>query len=113
MKEFFGMKKLRNITIFEITRPKNFLLEKYTKNGARKKLNYLITVFNSLMNYGLVNENLVKRVGNIPVEKITVDYWTVDEFKQFIYSLDCSLYVEQFVFTMIWLYFYTGFSCEL
>lgn len=108
MKEFFGKKKPRNITIFEITRYKNFLLEKYTKNGARKKLSYLITVFNSLMNYGLVNENLVKRVGNIPVEKITVDYWTVDEFKQFIYSLDCSLYFEQFIFTMIWLYFYTG-----
>ena len=108
MKEFFGKKKPRNITIFEITRYKNFLLEKYTKNGARKKLSYLITVFNSLMNYGLVNENLVKRVGNIPVEKITVDYWTVDEFKRFIYSLDCSLYFEQFIFTMIWLYFYTG-----
>ena len=108
MKEFFGKKKPRNITIFEITRYKNFLLEKYTKNGARKKLSYLITVFNSLMNYGLVNENLVKRVGNVPVEKITVDYWTVDEFRQFIYSLDCSLYFEQFIFTMIWLYFYTG-----
>lgn len=108
MKEFFGKKKPRNITIFEITIYKNFLLEKYTKNGARKKLSYLITVFNSLMNYGLVNENLVKRVGNVPVEKITVDYWRVDEFKQFIYSLDCSLYFEQFIFTMIWLYFYTG-----
>ncbi len=108
MKEFFGKKKPRNITIFEITIYKNFLLEKYTKNGARKKLSYLITVFNSLMNYGLVNENLVKRVGNVPVEKITVDYWTVDEFRQFIYSLDCSLYFEQFIFTMIWLYFYTG-----
>ena len=32
----------------------------------------------------------------------------LDEFKQFIYSLDCSLYFEQFIFTMIWLYFYTG-----
>ena len=108
MKDFFGNKKPRNITIFDITRYKNFLLEKYSKNGARKKLGHLITVFNSLMGYGLINENLVKRVGNIPAEKITVDYWTVDEFKQFIYSLDCSLYFEQFIFTMIWLYFYTG-----
>ena len=108
MKDFFGNKKPRNITIFDITRYKNFLLEKYSKNGARKNLGHLITVFNSLMGYGLINENLVKRVGNIPAEKITVDYWTVDEFKQFIYSLDCSLYFEQFIFTMIWLYFYTG-----
>ncbi|MGX7047509.1 site-specific integrase [Pseudolactococcus piscium] len=108
MKDFFGKKKPRNITIFEITRYKNLLLEKYSKNGARKKLGYLITVFNSLLNYGLINENLVKRVGNIPLEKITVDYWTVDEFKQFIYNLDSSVYFEQFIFTMIWLYFFTG-----
>ena len=108
MKDFFGKKKPRNITIFEITRYKNLLLEKYSKNGARKKLGYLITVFNSLLNYGLINENLVKRVGNIPLEKITVDYWTVDEFKQFIYSLDRSVFFEQFIFTMIWLYFFTG-----
>ena len=108
MKDFFGKKKPRNITIFEITRYKNLLLEKYSINGARKKSGYLITVFNSLLNYGLINENLVKRVGNIPLEKITVDYWTVDEFKQFIYSLDRSVFFEQFIFTMIWLYFFTG-----
>lgn len=104
----YCLSKFENLVKQINTLKTNNQLLNNTKNGARKKLSYLITVFNSLMNYGLVNENLVKRVGNIPVEKITVDYWTVDEFKQFIYSLDCSLYFEQFIFTMIWLYFYTG-----
>lgn len=58
MKEFFGKKKPKDITIFDITRYKNFLLEKYSKNGARKKMGYLITVFNSIRNYGLVRDNL-------------------------------------------------------
>ncbi|BDH83339.1 tyrosine-type recombinase/integrase [Lactococcus lactis] len=108
MKEFFGKKKPKDITIFDITRYKNFLLEKYSKNGARKKMGYLITVFNSIRNYGLVRDNLAQKVGNIPLEKIDIDYWTTEEFEKFINSLDCSDYFEHFIFTMIWLYFFTG-----
>ncbi|WDA69102.1 tyrosine-type recombinase/integrase [Lactococcus lactis] len=108
MKEFFGKKKPKDITIFDITRYKNFLLEKYSKNGARKKMGYLITVFNSIKNYGLVRDNLAQKVGNIPLEKIDIDYWTTEEFEKFINSLDRSDYFEHFIFTMIWLYFLTG-----
>lgn len=108
MKEFFGKKKPKDITIFDITRYKNFLLEKYSKNGARKKMGYLITVFNSIRNYGLVRDNLAQKVGNIPLEKIDIDYWTTEEFEKFINSLDRSDYFEHFIFTMIWLYFFTG-----
>ncbi|WP_195927473.1 tyrosine-type recombinase/integrase [Lactococcus lactis] len=108
MKEFFGKKKPKDITIFDITRYKNFLLEKYSKNGARKKMGYLITVFNSIKNYGLVRDNLAQKVGNIPLEKIDIDYWTTEEFEKFINSLDRSDYFEHFIFTMIWLYFFTG-----
>lgn len=108
MKEFFGKKKPKDITIFDITRYKNFLLEKYSKNGARKKMGYLITVFNSVRNYGLVRDNLAQKVGNIPLEKIDIDYWTTEEFEKFINSLDRSDYFEHFIFTMIWLYFFTG-----
>lgn len=108
MKEFFGKKKPKDITIFDITRYKNFLLEKYSKNGARKKMGYLITVFNSIRNYGLVRDNLAQKVGNIPLEKIDIDYWTTEEFEKFINSLDRSDYFEHFIFAMIWLYFFTG-----
>ncbi|MFA9336763.1 site-specific integrase [Lactococcus sp. SK2-659] len=108
MKEFFEKKKPKDITIFDITRYKNFLLEKYSKNGARKKMGYLITVFNSIRNYGLVRDNLAQKVGNIPLEKIDIDYWTTEEFEKFINSLDRSDYFEHFIFTMIWLYFFTG-----
>ncbi|MDY5177677.1 site-specific integrase, partial [Lactococcus lactis] len=108
MKEFFGKKKPKDITIFDITRYKNFLLEKYSKNGARKKMGYLITVYNSIRNYGLVRDNLAQKVGNIPLEKIDIDYWTTEEFEKFINSLDRSDYFEHFIFTMIWLYFFTG-----
>lgn len=108
MKDFFGKKKPKDITIFDITRYKNFLLEKYSKNGARKKMGYLITVFNSIRNYGLVRDNLAQKVGNIPLEKIDIDYWTTEEFEKFINSLDRSDYFEHFIFTMIWLYFFTG-----
>ncbi|QDK70159.1 site-specific integrase [Lactococcus protaetiae] len=108
MKNFFGKKKPKDITIFDITRYKNFLLEKYSKNGGRKKMGYLITVFNSIRNYGLVRDNLAQKVGNIPLEKIEIDYWTTEEFEQFINSLDRSDYFEHFIFTMIWFYFFTG-----
>lgn len=108
MKEFFGKKKPKDITIFDITRYKNFLLGKYSKNGARKKMGYLITVFNSIRNYGLLRDNLAQKVGNIPLEKIDIDYWTTEEFEKFINSLDRSDYFEHFIFTMIWLYFFTG-----
>ena len=71
-------------------------------------MGYLITVFNSIKNYGLVRDNLAQKVGNIPLEKIEIDYWTTEEFEKFINSLDRSDYFEHFIFTMIWLYFFTG-----
>lgn len=108
MKEFFGKRKMKDISIFDVTRYKNQLLEKYSKNGARKKLGYLNAVFNSAKNYGLIRDNVVGRVNNIPVEKKEIEFWTKEEFQKFIDSLDCSDYFEQFVFTMIWLYFFTG-----
>ncbi|MBD5824598.1 MULTISPECIES: tyrosine-type recombinase/integrase [Lactococcus] len=106
--EFFGKKKPKDITIFDVTRYKNQLLAKYSKNGARKKMGVLSHVLKTAKNYGLMRDNLAEKVGRIPMEKVEIDFWTTEEFEKFVSSLDRSDYFEQFIFTMIWLYFFTG-----
>lgn len=108
IKDFFGKKKPRDVTIFEITQYKKYLLERYSKNGARKKMGYLNAVLNMAKSYGMLRDNPIAKVGRIPLEKKEIDFWTKEEFQQFINSLNRSDYYEQFIFTMIWLYFYTG-----
>ena len=108
IKEFLGKKKPKDITVFEITRYKKYLLETYSKNGARKKMGYLNTILNMAKNYGLLRDNPVEKVGNIPMERKEIEFWTKEEFQTFIDSLDRSKYYEHFIFTMIWLYFFTG-----
>lgn len=86
--EFFGKKKPKDITVFDITKYKNFLLTNYSKNGARKRLGYLGTVLRMAKRYNMVRDVLTDDVGNIPKEKVEADYWTKKEFEQFISSLD-------------------------
>lgn len=106
--EFFGKKKPKDITVFDITKYKNFLLTNYSKNGARKRFGYLGTVLRMAKRYNMVRDVLTDNVGNIPKEKVEADYWTKKEFEQFISSLDLTSYKEHFVFVTVWLYYFTG-----
>lgn len=106
--EFFGNKKPKDITIFDITKYKNFLLQNYSKNGARKRFGYLGTILRKAKNYGLLRDVLTDRVGNIPKEKVESDYWLKEDFEKFISCLDLSSYKEHFVFFTVWFYYFTG-----
>lgn len=62
----------------------------------------------SAQKYGLVNEVLTEKVGNIPTEKVTINFWTKTEFQKVISQLDLKNYKEHFAFTLLWLYYMTG-----
>ena len=37
-----------------------------------------------------------------------IDFWTKDEFQKVIQCLDKKSYFEHFVYTLFWLYYFTG-----
>ena len=105
----FGSKKPNNITIQDITIYKNELIQKYSSSYGRRKMAMLKTIFKSAQNYGLIHgDNVMEKVPLIKIKKAEVHYWTKSEFEQFINSLDTSSYMQQFIYTTVWLYFFTG-----
>jgi integrase len=105
---YFGQKKPRDITIFDLTFYKNSLLSRHSPNSARKKFTLLHRIFKAAKNYGLLLEDLTERVGNIPAHRVEINFWTKEEFFQVIKALDLSDYLEHFVVTLLWLYYMTG-----
>lgn len=104
----FGKKKPRNITIFEVQRYKQEVIGKHSKSYAKQKFSLLSQILKSARDYGMLRDVLTEKVGNVVVDKKTIDFWTREEFEQVISSLDRADYYEHFVFMMIWLYYMTG-----
>ena len=63
----------------------------------------------SAKKHGLIFHELsTANVDPIPIVKKPVDFWTKPEFETIIKSLDRDSYFEQFIFTLLWLYYFTG-----
>lgn len=105
----FGKKKPREITTYDVLQYRTSLLEKYSNTYARSKTAMLNQVLRSAKRHGLIFHELpTQNVDPIPIVKKQVDFWTKDEFKKVIQSLDKESYFEHFIYTLIWLYYFTG-----
>lgn len=66
-------------------------------------------ILKSARNHGLIFVDIpTERVDPISVERVKVDFWTKSEFEQVICSLNLESYFEHFIFTLLWLYYFTG-----
>lgn len=107
--ERFGRKKPRNITVTDVSLYRTDIVNRHSSSYAKQKMMILKQVLKSAKNHGLIFYEIpTDKVPPIPLEKKEIDFWTKDEFEQFIFSLDRNSYFEHFVFTMFWLYYFTG-----
>lgn len=107
--ERFGRKKPRNITVTDVSLYRSDILNRHSSSYAKQKMMLLNQILKSAKNHGLIFYDLpTEKIPRIPLDKKQIDFWTKDEFEQFIFSLDRDSYFEHFVFTMFWLYYFTG-----
>lgn len=106
---FFGKKKPKDITTFDVMTYRNNLLERYSNTYARTKMAMLNQILKSAKKHGLIfHEIPTQNVDTIPIVKKQVDFWTKSDFETVIKSLDKDSYFEHFIFTLLWLYYFTG-----
>ena len=82
---YFEDKRVKDLTKRDMIDFQNYLLDKLSKGGAKGEY----SVFTSILNYAKRMEyiviNVASEVGNIKVNvERDFNYWTIDEFKQFI-----------------------------
>ena len=107
--QYFGKKKPREITTYDVINYRNGLLERYSNSYARNKMILLNQVLKTAKKYGLIfHEIPTSNISPIPIIKKHIDFWTKDEFQKVIQSLDKKSYFEHFVYTLFWLYYFTG-----
>lgn len=85
----FGKKKLKNIRNRDITKFQNKLIDDLAVSTAKRIHATLSAVFNYAIKQEYTLNNPARTVGNIDMEENKrVEYWTLDEFKQFIKVVD-------------------------
>lgn len=57
---------------------------------------------------GLIQFNVAKKVGNVKKERKSIEFWTKDEFQDFMSTFDLNDYFEQYSYTIIYFLFMTG-----
>ncbi len=101
---FFGNMKINEITSVHARKFKESLINLYISNNYKR---YIISMTSSFLNYAVkynyINKNPFKQIDNFKKEKVKMQYWTLNEFNDFIKHVDDITYK-----TIFWLLFYTG-----
>ncbi len=86
---FFENVKIRDITKYDILDFKELLSCKSISNNYKR---YVFTALKTFFNYCLNHEIIVKNpavaIDNFKKEKVIMQFWTINEFKQFISCVD-------------------------
>ncbi|WP_336046929.1 site-specific integrase [Solibacillus ferritrahens] len=104
----FGKNKIENITNLDIQLWKNSLTENYSQNYARMVYGMFSQILEKAVSLGMIKNNRAKQVGTVPKEKVSVEFWTKDEFEKVLSTFNLDDYYEHYSFVIIWLYFMTG-----
>lgn len=100
----FGKKKINNIRNRDITRFQNKLIDKLAIATAKRIHAALSAVFNYAIKQEYSRSNPARVVGNIDMEENKrVDYWILEEFKQFMAHVD-----DQLLYTFFMTLYYSG-----
>lgn len=94
----FGKKKINDIRNRDITRFQNKLIDDLAVVTVKRIHAALSAVFNYAIKQEYMKVNPARIVGNIDMEdNKRVDYWTLEEFKQFISVVDNQLHYALFM----------------
>ena len=87
--QYFGKKKPREITTYDVINYRNSLLDRYSNSYARNKMTLLNQVLKTAKKYGLIfHEIPTSNINPIPIIKKHIYFWTKDEFQKVVQSLD-------------------------
>lgn len=106
--EHFGKKKVENITNLDIQLWKNNLTESFSQNYSRLVYGMFSQILEKAVNLGVIKNNRAKQVGSVPKEKVSVKFWTKEEFEKVLSTFNLNDYYEHYSFVIVWLYFMTG-----
>ncbi len=103
---FFKDYKINNIKAVDYIEWKNFILNKnysYTYNSSLHQA--MVNILNFANNFYDLKENIAQKVGNFSKRNYfpKVNFWTFDEYKQFISKVDNIIY-----FSLFELLYYSG-----
>lgn len=103
IRPFFD-KRIQNITKRDVVRFHDFLLEKLAVSTAQTAHKDLSSILNYAISMEYIEKNVAREVGNIDKKrKKHVNYWTIEEFKEFMKVVDNDRYRALFL-----LLFYSG-----
>ncbi len=98
IKPFFENKYIQDIKKRDIMKYHDFLLEKLSVNSAKHSHSYLSAILNHAIKMEYVNVNVAREVGGIQANvNKRFEYWTLNEFKQFIRVVDDLKYQSLFM----------------
>lgn len=99
LKPAFKNKKLRDITNRDIRRFQDDLIDEELSVHYIKRLHQqLSSLFNFAIREEYTTKNPARIVGNVDLEEnMRMDYWTLEEFKEFISGVDDYLYKTLFM----------------
>ncbi|ALX50428.1 site-specific integrase [Lentibacillus amyloliquefaciens] len=93
-----GDKKINDIKARRITKMQDDLIDEFAPGHVKKIHQVLSAVFNFAIKQEYTNDNPARRAGNVDIEEEKhINYWTLDEFKQFMAVVDDSLYYVLFM----------------
>lgn len=104
----FGKQKIDSISNINIQVWKNSLTESFSQNYARLVYGLFSQTLEKAINLGIIKSNRAKQVGSVPKEKVTVEFWTKEEFQKVLSTFNLDDYYEHYSFVIVWLYFMTG-----
>src|SRR5699024_10041294 len=103
IRPFFD-KRIQNITKRDVVQFHDFLLEKLAVSTAQTAHKDLSSILNYAISMEYIEKNVAREVGNIDKKrKKHVNYWTIEEFKEFMKVVDNDRYRALFL-----LLFYSG-----
>lgn len=106
---YFENMKLSDILAPHVKQWQNAMfLEGLSNNYIRSVHQILQQVFDLAVRLGMLPSNVAKQVGNVKKDRPKVDFWTVEEFQQFIGTFDKSNIYDLLYFTTFWFFFMTG-----
>ncbi|TFJ92177.1 site-specific integrase [Lentibacillus salicampi] len=94
----FGSTKLKKIGSSDIINYQNELIDRSAVSHVKKIHQVLSAVFNYAARMQYTTENPARLAGNVDIEEEKhINYWTLDEFKQFMSCVDSELYYAFFM----------------
>jgi len=94
----FGKRKIDKIRNRDITSLQDDLLNEFAISHVKKIHQVLSSIFNFAIKQEYTSDNPARTVGNIDIEEERhINYWTLEEFKQFMSHVDDELYYALFM----------------